>query len=405
MVERQNRTIICSVLFLDMVEYSRRTVADQLSLRERFNELLRDALKGVAPGDRVVLDTGDGAAITFLGDPEDALFTALTLRDSIVADVRDAEQQLSVRTGVNLGPVKLVKDLNLRPNIIGDGINVAQRIMSFSQPGQVLVSRSYFEVVSRLSAEYSKLFRYEGARTDKHVREHEVYGVSGEHPIPSRTSELSRSGRFAAFGRFGQLLERTTELAARGVHAHPRLSTVFTAFLIVALGAFARENRPLAAAPVAERSVAAPQKVAMAEPRPVPAPIEVAPTLPPGAPKEESFAPMSTPQPPAEPPKNGSGAGPVKKLATAKPVKPAVKKNVDASELVAVSLAVLPWGEVFVDGRQRGVSPPMRTLELSPGRYEIEFRNTTFPSHVQTVEVKQGEPLTIRYKFQPGESR
>jgi class 3 adenylate cyclase len=405
MIERQNRTIICSVLFLDMVEYSRRTVADQLSLRERFNELLRDALKGVAPGDRVVLDTGDGAAITFLGDPEDALFTALTLRDSIVADARDAEQQLSVRTGINLGPVKLVKDLNLRPNIIGDGINVAQRIMSFSQPGQVLISRSYFEVVSRLSAEYSKLFRYEGARTDKHVREHEVYGVSGEHPIPSRTSEHARSSRFAAFGRVGQLLERATDLVARGVHAHPRLSTVFTALLIVALGAFARENRPLAAAPVAERSVAAPQKVAMAEPRPVPAPIAVAPTPPPAAPKEESIAPMSALQPPAEPPRNGPGAGPAKKLATGKPVKPAVKKNVDASELVAVSLAVLPWGEVFVDGRQRGVSPPMRTLELSPGRYEIEFRNTTFASHVQTVEVKQGEPLTIRYKFQPGESR
>jgi hypothetical protein len=125
----------------------------------------------------------------------------------------------------------------------------------------------------------------------------------------------------------------------------------------------------------------------------------------PAAPKEESVPPPSAPQAPAEPARNASGAEPAKKPAAAKPVKPVVKKNVDAAELVPVSLAVLPWGEVFVDGKQRGVSPPMRTLELSPGRYEIEFRNTTFPSHVQKVEVKQGEPLTLRYKFQPGESR
>ena len=94
------------------------------------------------------------------------------------------EHQLSLRCGINLGPVKLVKDINARPNIIGDGINVAQRIMGFAQPGQALISRSYFEVVSRLSEEYANLFQYEGSRTDKHVREHEVYALSAEGRSP-----------------------------------------------------------------------------------------------------------------------------------------------------------------------------------------------------------------------------
>ncbi len=83
----------------------------------------------------------------------------------------------SVRMGINLGPVKLVKDINGHPNIIGDGINVAQRIMSFARPGQIVVSRSYYDVVSNLASEYAKLFTYEGSRTDKHVREHEIYVV------------------------------------------------------------------------------------------------------------------------------------------------------------------------------------------------------------------------------------
>ena len=86
----------------------------------------------------------------------------------------------AVRMGINLGPVKLVKDINGHPNIIGDGINVAQRIMSFARPGQIVVSRSYYDVVSNLASEYAKLFTYEGSRTDKHVREHEIY-VVGHH--------------------------------------------------------------------------------------------------------------------------------------------------------------------------------------------------------------------------------
>src|SRR5258706_15294642 len=52
--------------------------------------------------------------------------------------------------------------------------------MSFARPGQIVVSRSYYDVVAKLASEYAKLFHYEGSRTDKHVREHEIY-VVGHH--------------------------------------------------------------------------------------------------------------------------------------------------------------------------------------------------------------------------------
>jgi class 3 adenylate cyclase len=169
MAETSGRTVVCSVLFLDIVEYSKQTVADQASLKERFNALLAQSLETVAARDRVILDTGDGAAIAFLGAPEDGLFVALAIRDQ--AD------GLPIRMGINLGPARLVKDLNGQVNIIGDSINVAQRVMSFSEPGQLLVSRSYYEVVSCLSADYAGLFTHQGSRTDKHVRAHEVYSV------------------------------------------------------------------------------------------------------------------------------------------------------------------------------------------------------------------------------------
>ena len=80
------------------------TSTEQVRLKQRFNRVMASALGHVEPDERVVVDTGDGAAITFLGDPERALFVALEVFDN-VAD-------LPVRMGINLGPVSLMKDLN-----------------------------------------------------------------------------------------------------------------------------------------------------------------------------------------------------------------------------------------------------------------------------------------------------
>src|SRR3954469_25527677 len=110
MADLQNRTLICSVLFIDIVEYSRKPVIEQIELKDRLNALLSDALKGVAVNDRIILDTGDGAAISFIGDPEDALFVATGLRDEIGMRPEAGSVELSTRMGINLGPVRLVRD-------------------------------------------------------------------------------------------------------------------------------------------------------------------------------------------------------------------------------------------------------------------------------------------------------
>lgn len=177
MEERDNKTIMCSVFFLDIVEYSRKSVAGQISLKDRFNSYLSAAIRDVPVTDRIILDTGDGAVINFLGDIEDALKAALSLRESLLSEDADGDLPLLVRMGINLGPVRLVRDINGQPNIVGDGINVAQRVMSFADTSQILVSRSYYDAVSRLSPQYAKMFHYQGSRTDKHVREHEVYAI------------------------------------------------------------------------------------------------------------------------------------------------------------------------------------------------------------------------------------
>jgi hypothetical protein len=170
MAEDSGRTLVCSILFLDIVDYSKRDVGEQVRLKNIFNLVMTSALGHVEPDERLVVDTGDGAAITFLGDPERALYVALEVFDNV--------GELPVRMGINLGPVSLMKDLNGLDNVIGDGINVAQRIMSFANSGELLVSRIFYDVVSRLSDDYAAMFTMEGSHTDKHQRAHDVYSVS-----------------------------------------------------------------------------------------------------------------------------------------------------------------------------------------------------------------------------------
>jgi class 3 adenylate cyclase len=379
MNEQPNRTFVCSVLFLDIVEYSKRSVAEQMTLKQRFNALLGQVLQNVAVNDRIVLDTGDGAAISFLGNPEDTLFAAMALRDAIAAESPSNPPVLAIRSGINLGPVRLIKDLNGQFNIIGDGINVAQRVMSFAVPGHILVSRSYYEVVSRLSPEFSHLFQYEGARTDKHVREHEVYEVGPTSPDIRMSA--SAAGIAAA--------ARATAAAASAVNRPDKRLLVLLPLgiaIVLAAGVAIRMQRPPSEPKPAALPVVAPTAPGPAEGT------KLAQTAPKAArgkdtaggqpsPRPKQKPPADQPAPVAEPP---SGAG------LERPAAPAP---------ATLRLAIVPWGEVFVDGKSHGVSPPLREVSLSPGKHLIVVQNTSLPPHTEQIDLKPGEQLTIRHRF------
>jgi hypothetical protein len=162
---------------MDIVDYSKLPDDQQMQVKQNFSTLVIDALKGLPDEDSIKLDTGDGMALCYLGAPEDILYVAIGLRDAFIQVKEICGTCYSVRMGINLGPIKIMEDINGNRNTIGDGINVAQRIMSFAEPNHLLVSRTYYDVVSCLSKENPKLFTYCGIHNDKHVREHAVYEV------------------------------------------------------------------------------------------------------------------------------------------------------------------------------------------------------------------------------------
>nr|WP_295772160.1 protein kinase [Rhodoferax sp.] len=172
--EAMRKNVLGTIMFMDLVSYSTYSMDQQVLIKAMFNELIGKAIAGVKESSRIMLDTGDGAAICFLGDPEEALQSALLMRDLLV---HKYGKKLSIRVGLHLGPIRMMMDINNRVNVVGDGINVAQRVMDFSKPNVIVVSRAYYDVISQISDNAANLFNYLGPHTDKHQRIHEIYAV------------------------------------------------------------------------------------------------------------------------------------------------------------------------------------------------------------------------------------
>jgi hypothetical protein len=64
-----------------------------------------------------------------------------------------------------------------------------------------------------------------------------------------------------------------------------------------------------------------------------------------------------------------------------------------------VKLAVTPWGQIEVNGRDAGTTPPVSQLVLNEGTYSITVRNTDFPPHTVKITVNGAQPVTLRHRF------
>lgn len=410
MKERGNKTIMCSVLFLDIVEYSRKPVSGQIALKDGFNALLAKAIHDVPVNDRIILDTGDGAAISFLGDVEDALKTAMHLRVGLLGEAGE----LPVRMGINLGPVRLVKDINGQPNIMGDGINVAQRVMGFADPGQILVSRSYYDAVSRLSHDYVDMFHYQGSRTDKHVREHEIYAIGYPGDLDSAPHQSGSDAAGAKTGSFGMTeTHGATGWVASLQNTSGQQRAVLFAAVLALVVVLVKVIRPPSApySPLADEPTVQETAPAVLAASPVGIMLHGKPeTATAVSPEKKQEGPPVVKETarkhvPVVIDKSGNRI-PIARIRTLEETTAAVPTPppeqtvaVPPGPPALVSIAVAPWGEVYLDGKMQGVSPPLIELQVSPGKHEIEIRNTTFPVHRQDIEVKAGGSVKIKHKF------
>ncbi|KGF78458.1 hypothetical protein IA69_30130 [Massilia sp. JS1662] len=65
-------------------------------------------------------------------------------------------------------------------------------------------------------------------------------------------------------------------------------------------------------------------------------------------------------------------------------------------------LQIQPWGVVYVDDVDRGVSPPVKRLVLAPGRHTIRVTNPNFHDRVLEVDTASGDgQITVDFTAEP----
>jgi serine/threonine-protein kinase len=140
-------------------------------------------------------------------------------------------------------------------------------------------------------------------------------------------------------------------------------------------------------------AVPMPEPPAVAEPvAPAPPAAAPPPPEPPKKPAPPRAAKTRAPEPapvvvaPPPPP-------PVVTVAAAPPATP------PAPQTATIMLTVSPWGEVYVDGKRRGLASPVVTIEVTPGRHRVEIRNASQPSYMANVTVQAGDTQQITHRF------
>jgi TolB-like protein len=137
---------------------------DEEATHARFTVLLKDAIEPAIAehGGRIVKSTGDGFLAEFPSAVEAvraAMQFQTRIKELTTAEVED--RRIVFRVGVNIG------DVIVEPHdIFGDGVNIAARLESISEPGGICISSSaYDQVRGKVGVEFADL----GEQTLKNI--------------------------------------------------------------------------------------------------------------------------------------------------------------------------------------------------------------------------------------------
>jgi TolB-like protein/class 3 adenylate cyclase len=175
---------LAAILFADVVGYSRLMGEDEAGTARAVRED-REAARPIVTGHggRIVSTSGDGLLLEFPSIVA-AVECAIAFQTHVAGRNADTPEpkRILYRIGVSLGDLLIDGD-----DIVGDGVNIAARLESICEPGEVLVSGAAYEQVrGRIEAHFVDL----GEKTLKNIaRPVRVYAVKvGSEVAPARAS-------------------------------------------------------------------------------------------------------------------------------------------------------------------------------------------------------------------------
>ncbi|HZJ53947.1 MAG TPA: hypothetical protein VFD38_07385, partial [Myxococcaceae bacterium] len=161
------RTFVGTLVFLDVLD-------PRPDALECVQEAAARAVGHLESEDVLCVPHPRGLVLVFPGDPEDGLFVALGLRDALEHEAA-SRNGFGARMSIHLGPVRIVQGVAQ-----GEGPTVGGQLAAVATPGQILASRSFYEVVSSLSAEHRALLHPIGRRRTSDGKEVDLYEL-GSH--------------------------------------------------------------------------------------------------------------------------------------------------------------------------------------------------------------------------------
>ena len=201
------RPALVRYVYFDVVNFSQgRSIEAQTDILIHLNQVVAQAVSGiVALSDQTIfLPTGDGICVCLVN-----LIHPLDLDIRIALDVLDRlflmrqetvdhSRHYEVRVGLNENQDNLILDVRGSANVVGLGINTAQRIMSVAAPSRLMLGCTVFERLSQREA-YRSWIRSVPAivKHGKRLRCYEYFNPALKCFSGSklRSSRLSDSGK------------------------------------------------------------------------------------------------------------------------------------------------------------------------------------------------------------------
>jgi adenylate cyclase len=172
---------LAAILAADVVGYSRLMAVDEAGTHARLKTLRQDFIepKITEHHGRIVKLMGDGALVEF-GSVVDAVECAAAIQAGVAE--RQAElpedQRIAFRIGINIGDIIIDEG-----DIYGDGVNVAARLETLAEPGEICVSRTVYN-----HAKANVAFGFEP------MGEHRVKNIPEPVTLPAREGARAEAG-------------------------------------------------------------------------------------------------------------------------------------------------------------------------------------------------------------------
>lgn len=183
-----SRPVIVHVLFMDVIGFSKLPMNRQQQLLQQLQEIVSSTAEfreAKLSNQIISRAAGDGMALVFFDDPASPVRCALEISRALLN-----RPDIPLRMGINTGPVFRIINTAGERDVVGAGINMAQRVMDSGDAGHILVSKTVAEILREFGEREERLDDLGETLVKHDVKVHLFNLYTAELGNPQRPSKL-----------------------------------------------------------------------------------------------------------------------------------------------------------------------------------------------------------------------